>query len=240
MVEEGSVRRGSFAGVPIIWHFTLVFIPGFIFFHFSGFALPVRCALTLALSAAVIESILLHEAAHVWTARYFRVQSEAIVLHGFGGLALLRRHPDRRSHQILISLAGPLTNLALAAIGYALLLAVEALDPTREASRNATTTPWRSAFMTSLRTFVQVNVMLGVVNLLPALPLDGSAIARAFLEPRFSARTSVRITAGMGIFFSLWLSMGVGAFGVSALAMGGLLVILNVMALRRPEEFIDL
>jgi Zn-dependent protease len=239
MYEEGSIRFGRFAGVPVIWNFTVLLIPGSLFFHFSGFGLAARSALTLALSAGVIASILLHEAAHVWTARRYNVGTEAIVVHGFGGLALLMWHPFRRSGQILISLAGPLANLALAAIGFALFYAIQALYPTAEIMRAGTATVWWHAFVAGVKAFAFLNLLLGIINLLPALPLDGGNITRVLLNSRYPQRLSVQITAGLGIFFSLWLCMGVGAIGIGALVMGVLLALFNLNALRRPDEFLD-
>lgn len=238
MVEEGSIRKGSFAGVPVIWNFTLLFIPAFLFLHLTG-AMPVRLSLTIGLTLGAVASILLHEAGHVWTARRFGIPSEAILVHGFGGVALLSRRPWRRKDQILISLAGPAINLALAAVLYGVVAAVDMIDPAADAIRSGTVTPWRGAMMRALRTLALGNLLLGVVNLLPALPLDGGTIMRTLLARRFSELTAIRITAGLGVFFSLWLCMGVGAFGIAALGLGLLLAILNIRVLYGPDAFID-
>ena len=240
MYEEGSIRFGRFAGVPIIWNFTLLFIPAITFLNFSSFGLAPRSVLTVALSAAVIVSILLHEAGHVWMARRFRIGTEAIVLHGFGGLALLARRPYRRSDQIWISVAGPLVNLALALVGFALLHAVEALVIPVDSRWPGAGSVWGNALIAFVRTFARINLLLGLINLLPALPLDGGAIARSLLARWFADLTALRITAGVGIFVSLWLCTGAGVMGVGALAMGLLLVFLNILALRRPYDFLDL
>jgi Zn-dependent protease len=239
MVGEGNVRFGRFAGVPLIWNFTVLFIPGSLFFHFSNIGIAARGALTLALTVAVILSILLHEAAHVWMARRYRVASEAIMIHGFGGFAFLLWHPHRRSEQVMISLAGPLANLALAAAGFLALVAVQTLYPAPATLRAATGLMVSGPVMTGLKAFVFLNLLLGIINLLPALPLDGGNIARTLLESRYPQRRAVQITAGLGVFVSLWLCMGVAAIGVGALVMGALLAFFNVSALRRPDEFIE-
>jgi Zn-dependent protease len=239
MVAEGSMRFGRFAGVPVIWNFTVLFIPGSLFFHFSRFGLATRATLTLVLSVAVIASILLHEAAHVWMARRYRVASEAIMIHGFGGFAFLLWQPHRRSEQILISLAGPIANLALAGTGFALLTAMQALYPAPDTLRVATGLMVSPVVVTALKAFVFLNLLLGIINLLPALPLDGGNVARTLLESRYSQRAAVQITAGLGIFVSLWLCMGVAAIGVGALVMGVMLAFFNFSALRRPDEFIE-
>lgn len=77
------------------------------------------------------------------------------------------RNPKR--DQILVALAGPATNLLLAAAaGYA----SQAVGP-------------RSTFVfVALFTFMTVNAFLFVVNLLPIPPLDGSKILGTFLSPQ--------------------------------------------------------
>jgi Zn-dependent protease len=79
---------------------------------------------------------------------------------------------DRRNGEVLVSLAGPVSN-ALMAVAGALV--------------------WRSLVLAGaappiqlvrvLYTFVAVNVVLAVFNLIPVPPLDGSALLFRFLSP---------------------------------------------------------
>lgn len=71
-----------------------------------------------------------------------------------------------RHGELLVSLAGPFSNLLLAI----LLVLVVALIPA------GITSGWSSDFSNLINIVVAVNVMLGIFNLLPVPPLDGSKI----------------------------------------------------------------
>jgi Zn-dependent protease len=48
-----------------------------------------------------------------------------------------------------------------------------------------------------------VNAVLAILNLLPAYPLDGGAIARHLLVPRFGTDTATRIVGFCGVVLSI-------------------------------------
>lgn len=104
-----------------------------------------------------------------------------------------KRHPRR---QALMSLAGPLTNLLLAATGIVLiklLLSAGVLDvPQRwlgfthlvvAAADVPAGSLWHGVAMT-LSVIVNLNVLLGLFNLLPIPPLDGAGIAEGTFPRR--------------------------------------------------------
>lgn len=83
-----------------------------------------------------------------------------------------RRDTDMRRGMVWVSIAGPLSNLALALIGgvaMSVMLATESIPPER---------------MTLLFGFVQLNVLLAIFNMLPIPPLDGSRVADYFMPQR--------------------------------------------------------
>ncbi len=144
----------------------------------------------------------IHEAAHAWTAYrlgdataklFGRVSLNPIVhFDPLGSLMLLisvglgsgliigwaKPTPvntanlrDRRNGEVLVALAGPISNWLMAAAG-ALVVRVVGLN-----------------FDGSLASlvayyFVLFNVVLGIFNLIPVPPLDGSALLFRFLSPR--------------------------------------------------------
>jgi Zn-dependent protease len=80
---------------------------------------------------------------------------------------------DRRNGEVIVSLAGPVSNLAMAVAGaavYRILVAIPSALPVEI---------YLAAYY-----FVLFNVMLAIFNLLPIPPLDGSAILFRFLSPR--------------------------------------------------------
>ena len=80
---------------------------------------------------------------------------------------------DRRNGEVLVALAGPLSNLLMAVLAglvVRFLVATHTLIPEQAAD--------------ILLRFLQVNVLLAVFNLIPIPPLDGSALLFRVLDPR--------------------------------------------------------
>ena len=96
----------------------------------------------------------------------------------------------------LIALAGPVSNFAMAIIGALVLHAVD-----------------RTTFIASvLYVFVELNVALGVFNLIPIPPLDGSRVLFAFApEPLQDLMRQVE-PYGLFIIFGLVLLGGFGGW----------------------------
>jgi Zn-dependent protease len=171
----------------------------------------------------VLVSILVHELGHAfWQRRYGGWPR--IVLHGMGGLAICDDCDRSPWRQVLISLAGPAAGFMLAtAIVLGIGLSGRRLDIDL-LGLNARISPhgvqWTAAdpfrvfsvvlldpFTSKVANLmiyalVYVNVLWGLVNLLPVYPLDGGRVARELLtlgNPR------------QGIVRSLELSIGVAA-----------------------------
>jgi Zn-dependent protease len=103
-----------------------------------------------------------------------------------------KRHPRR---QALMSLAGPLANLVLAAIGVVLikiLLAAGVLAVPQVVTLTnivvpageATAGSMMNGVAMTLSVLVMLNVLLGLFNLLPLPPLDGAGIAEGAFPQR--------------------------------------------------------
>ncbi len=85
---------------------------------------------------------------------------------------------DRRNGEVLVSLAGPASNLVMAAIMAVIVRILIATDVTVPVIVG-----------TVLVSFVFYNIALAIFNLIPIPPLDGSAILFRFLDPRTAWRT---------------------------------------------------
>jgi Zn-dependent protease len=117
----------------------------------------------------------------------------------FGGARPVPFNPDRVKWDdwgaALIAIAGPLTNLVLAFLGFGVWVLVGA--PGSEV-----------LFGQIMITFFSVNLGFFLFNMLPIPPLDGSRVIYA-LAPEF-VRTGMRFIEQFGIFFILALVLLAG------------------------------
>ncbi len=129
-------------------------------------------------------ALTLHETAHALTARSVGCQVTSIELMPFGGVAHLAQMQLTPRVEWIVAAAGPVCSLV---IGAALTAAVRIV-------------PNIAAMLSE---FIHINLLLGCVNLLPALPLDGGRMLRASLARAMRPRTATLLGA--------WLGVGLGA-----------------------------
>ena len=213
---------GHVAGIPVTvngsWSIAAaVLIVALTFGLGLGVAsLPVAVILTLGVYA----SILAHEFGHALTARQFDVQTQEITLHLFGGVAKLKSEPATPWAEFCVAAAGPVVSLALAlGLGIVAVVTTSILD-----------LPTVNLIVGQL---AALNLLLGVFNLLPGLPLDGGRILRAWLWARRDNRVSATNSAGRAGEAIAWGLVGLGILGLTGFGPGGLLTILLGLALRR-------
>ena len=107
-------------------------------------------------------SVLVHELAHCVVARAFGLPVRRVLLYPLGGYSEIEQEPPTPAREALISGAGPAISLALAGIGYVLAQVVSTGLPHLVISQ-----------------LFFANLIVGIFNLLPGLPLDGGRIFRA-------------------------------------------------------------
>ena len=105
----------------------------------------------------------------------------------------------------LTAAAGPISNFALSAGAIGLLAAVAHLSPDAVAGNSLT--------VQLLYVFALINAALGLFNLFPVVPLDGSRIAAALVPD--SLRPAWNAYARLGPLFLLALVLAPTLFGVS-------------------------
>ena len=150
--------------------------------------------LGLVAALGLFLSVLLHELGHALAAQRLGIRTQRITLWLLGGVAQLERIPREPKKELFIALAGPLVSFALALLFRLLRQEAGALG-----------------FLTHY--LALVNLMLGLFNLLPALPLDGGRVYRALLATRkpYLQATRQALALSQAVAFAL------GLFGLWAL-----------------------
>ena len=144
----------------------------------------------LVLCAVLLGSVLVHELGHALTARLRGLSVSGIYLHLVPFAYVERGKP---ADEWRVAVGGPLLSLVL---GGVLTLAVYLTQdvPAMELQY------WLS---TPLSFAAVVNTAMGLVNLVPALPLDGGRALRALLRTRGDWRRAARLTAFSGTVVGL-------------------------------------
>jgi Zn-dependent protease/predicted transcriptional regulator len=164
----------------------------------------------MGLMLLLFTCVVLHELGHSLVAQRFGLTVREIVLLPIGGVARLEKNPEKPQHELLIALAGPLVNVAIAVLlffagGVALNFGlVEAQSLLTADGPPTLATLWGWLFL--------ANVGLAVFNMIPAFPMDGGRVLRAALAMRlgFSRGTQIATVIGQAVAFAF------GLFGVLA------------------------
>lgn len=151
-----------------------------------------------AVLVAFFACVVLHELGHCFTAMRYGITVPRILLLPIGGMAEFDGIPRQPRRELLITLAGPAVNFAIAGLLWLVL------PPTTPAA-NADATAVIPTLVESAHLLLTWNLAMGLFNLLPAFPMDGGRILRAALASRmnylratFWAATIGKVIAGVG------------------------------------------
>ena len=132
--------------------------------------------------------VLAHEFGHVFAARRYGIRTPEVTLWPIGGVASLERIPDKPREELVVALAGPAVNVAIAAV---LVLVLGGLDGAAMAEMENP----RAGMLARL---AAANIFLVVFNLIPAFPMDGGRVLRALIAMRRGHAEATRIAARIG------------------------------------------
>lgn len=195
-------------GVEIRLHptFVLVFLWVLIDWRRFGFADgPSVLLFTFGLVVLVFACVLVHEFGHVYMARQQGVHVHDVSLSAVGGVARMEQMPENNPRsEVLISLAGPFANLALAVALVPVILVAGIYSGFSHLEHYAQTV-FQPSLMGLLTTLFYANMLLLVSNLLPAFPMDGGRIFRASLSTIFGRQTATRVAVGVGVGLAVLL-----------------------------------
>ncbi len=124
-----------------------------------------RFVVAAAFVVLLFASVLVHELSHSVVARGYGLPVRRIVLYPLGGVSEIEREPQTPGREFLVSAAGPALSLVLSAVGYGLEHVVTA----------------GTIIGVLVTQLMWANLVVGLFNLLPGLPLDGGRMLRAVI-----------------------------------------------------------
>lgn len=218
-----NLRLGQIAGIRIGINWSVLAIFFLIAFGLAAGRFPLQfpghtaqAYVIAGLAAAVLfmASLLAHEVSHAVVARSSGVEVEGITLWLFGGVARLSGEAPDAGAELRIAGVGPLVSVA--AGGAFFLLAV-----------GSATLGLPGLVVAVFQWLALINVVLAVFNLVPAAPLDGGRILRAYLWHRRGDRVGAAITAARAGRVFGFLLVGLGLLElVAGAGLGGLWLVL--------------
>ncbi len=175
-LQSGSLKIATIMGIPIRVHFSWLIIFGLITWSLSTFYFP-RAAPELpglsywisGIAAALLlfVSVVLHELSHSFVAIRYGQSILSITLFIFGGVAQMKGKPAHPVAEFKIAIAGPLSSFLLSLIFFI--------------TYNLVTGRVERALFEYLS---QLNLIIGVFNLIPGFPMYGGRVVRAYLWKR--------------------------------------------------------
>lgn len=199
-------------GIPIELHLTFIGLFGLVFFLTYPTIYPV------ILLGIMFLSVIIHELAHSFMAQRYNLPVKKITLYPIGGAAQIEDIPESPGIEARIALIGPITSILIGILSLGLHVVFPISFPTI------------SLFVGTGFVFFDVsllNLILAVFNLIPAFPMDGGRVLRAFLT--YLRKDLVRATenaAAIGQFFA-FLMVLMGLVGNFWLAVIGVFIYLG-------------
>jgi Zn-dependent protease/predicted transcriptional regulator len=171
---------------------------------------PLAWAVALAAALLFFCSVLLHELSHALVGRMHGIEVRRITLFIFGGAAQIDQEPTDWHGELQTAIVGPVVSLLLG--GLCILLSGLLVGPLQLDPANLKESLAGFGVLATLLLWLgQINIVLGLFNLVPAFPLDGGRALRALLwGVTRDLRRATRWASSLGQAFA-WFLIGMGA-----------------------------
>ncbi|UUW88046.1 site-2 protease family protein [Pimelobacter simplex] len=168
-VPRGMFRIGQIAGSDVLVSGSWFLIAGLIALIMAPRVDQVQSGLGvwkyvvgLAFAIALYLAVLLHEASHAVVARRFGFRVHSITLHFLGGATAIEGEAQRPRQEFWIAVVGPLTSILVGAGALGLWFVIP-----------------EGLLRLVVEGLAGANLLIGVLNLVPGLPLDGGRVLKA-------------------------------------------------------------
>lgn len=204
----GTLRVGQIAGVDVLITMSWFLIAAMIAVLLGPRVESVEPGLGgwkyvagFAFAVVLYLSVLLHEASHALMAQHYGHQVTSITLHFLGGATMIEGEARRPREEFWIAVVGPLTSIAVG------LLAIPLWFITPD-----------GLLRMAVEGLALANLIVGVMNLIPGLPLDGGRVLKSVVwgasgnihKGTLAAGWGGRITAIAVLFWPLAMDSVLG------------------------------
>lgn len=197
---QAGWRIGSLFGIPLFvdssWFVILALATFANARNYQGAYGPVLSWVAgFALALLLFGSVLMHELGHSLAAMSQGIKVNSITLFLFGGVASIEQESKTPGQAFQVAIAGP-------GVSFGLFLIV---------GLAAITLPPSSLIRELAERISEINLILGIFNLIPGLPLDGGQVLKAAVWKITGSRLAgVRWAAKTGQVLG-WLAIALGA-----------------------------
>ena len=188
---RSGIPLGRIAGVPITLAWSWFIIAAAIVLLFGPQVAAIlpgigsgAYAVALGYAVLLLLSVLVHELAHALSARAYGWPTTGIVLTLWGGHTQFGSVNTTPWRSLVVALAGPAANFLLAGLAWVLVFAAPDLFA-----------PGTVAGLLSA-IFIWANLLVGIFNILPGMPLDGGRIVETIVWKATGSQEKGTIAAG--------------------------------------------
>ncbi len=167
--EPGTLKIGEIGGVDVLVRSSWLLVAALIAVMIAPAIEQVEPGIGngkyvagVAFAVLLYLSVLLHEMSHALMAKRYGLPVRSITLHFLGGVTEIEGEPDTPGREFGVSVVGPITSIG---VGVAFLL----LHPVAP----------DGLLRLAVDALAGANLVVGVLNLVPGLPLDGGRVLRA-------------------------------------------------------------
>ncbi len=205
----GTLRVGSIAGVDVLVRSSWLLVALLIAFLLAPRIEQVQPGLGalkyvagLAFAVLLYLSVLLHEIAHALMAQRYGLGVRSISLHFLGGATEIDSETRTAGEEFKVAVVGPLTSIAVGLLALALL----------------TVSPGGLVGL-AVQGLAGANLIVGVLNLVPGLPLDGGRVLKSAVWKLTGSVHQGTIVAAWGgrvaaVLVLGWPVLASSAFGI--------------------------
>lgn len=217
-----EIRIGRILGIPVYLHLTfLIILPLFVYFFSAPqdqvriLSIPmtftqldadlwVKYAFGTTATVIFFLTIFTHELAHSYVARSYGVKIRSITLMIFGGVSSMEDVPRDPGQEWRMAFAGPFSSFAVGVFSLALMYVIDLVDI---ASMLA------DGIVILLGLVGIYNLLLAGFNMIPAFPMDGGRVLRAYFATKMPYMEATRKAARIGRYFAVGMAI-LGIFNI--------------------------